>query len=199
MKFKVAPGLSPQEVTRPNGDWMPVPQGFRDALVIARRFTGKRHQLFPEVQFVYLVDGMLYASDNRCIVEIDLKSETFGRARFTAGDVATLKAMPTEPSEATFRADEMAFSWLDDGSWCRFDTEASGFDLADKCRSLLNQFWHEGPDIATLDTLTGWHEASIKKVTRVAETFDPGVTPAPFSFPNGRGLIVKPSPGRIKP
>jgi hypothetical protein len=43
-----------------------------------------------------------------------------------------------------------------------------------------------------------WHGGSIEKVMKVAESFDPDASPAPFSFPNGRGLIVKSSERKAK-
>lgn len=209
-----------------------VPEGFLDALLMASHFKSRGTKNFPWLGFVELVNGKLYASDNRCIVEIDL-GEDFGAARFSGGDIAVLKAMGDDPILASFNG-ASAFDW-GDGRWYRAQTK-TGSELSDRCQNLFDKYWHKGRDSksaasaineciaklratekSTKSNLTGedrkkfksakivnilvdgdkqqWHIASIEKVMKVAKAYDPDANPAPFTFRNGRGLIVKPSQG----
>lgn len=219
MKLKVADGIAPpKRARRPAGDWITVPDGFREALLTATKFTA-HDKIYPWVKYVYLLKGKLYASDNRCIVEIDLADRAFGDTRFTSNEIEILKKWNAEPSKAMFHDDWTAFAWSDD-SWCKIerDERIVNFDHATQCCSLIKQFWHEGRSTSGMrapilidvkrqgrgkvikfkggrlgepaDQL--WHGGSIEKVMKIAETFDPDASPAPFSFPNGKGLIAKP-------
>lgn len=197
----------------------PVPAGFRDSLLLANKFRGRGTKLFPWLGFVELAEGQLFASDNRSIVAISIGAD-LGTATFTAGDVAVLKAMGDDPEFCDF-SDGIAFTW-DDGRWLTSETQ---FDsrLSDHCRLLIGKYWHEGRgvqpsaqfyvDRAKRDGLrnivkypaqsTGekhhqyWHGGTIAKVMSVATAYDPDASPTPFSLPGGKGLIVKPSKGRI--
>jgi hypothetical protein len=59
----------------------PVPPGFINALVTANKFRGRGTKLFPWLGFVELSGSQLYASDNRCIIALDLGAE-LGAATF---------------------------------------------------------------------------------------------------------------------
>ncbi len=196
-----------------------VPVGFVTALKRVSKFAGRSNMIFPWVQYVYLVDGRLYASDNRCVVEIDLGDPSFGPARFSAGDVSVLSTMGSDPQQARFSDGEVAFAW-EGGQWCVFRSDLKGLQLVEKSRVLLDQFWQKGRELssdtrkAMLDVVrkrestdtprfkasaTGlpddyfWHYGAISKVLAVAERFDAASIPNSFTFTNGRGLIVQPS------
>jgi hypothetical protein len=211
-------GPTPATIVKPICE-QSVPTGFVDALVQARKFTGRANKVFPWVQDIYLSEGKLYASDNRCIIEIDLGDPSFGPARFSAGDVSVLRAMGSNPQRAKFDDSGAAFTW-NGGQWCIFRGEQKGYELVDTARMLLGQLWQMGRKVST-DTrsailkaarvreasdvgcfkasTTGfandqhWHRGAIAKVMTAAEDFSPGSITSSFTFPNGRGLLVKPS------
>ena len=149
-----------------------------------------------------------------------MSAQIWGAATFTAGDVAVLKAMGDDPEFCDF-SDGVAFTWSD-GRWFTSETQLDN-RLSDHCRPLIAKYWHEGRDIqpsaqfyvdrAKRDGLrnivkfpaqsTGekhhqhWHGGTIAKVMSVATAYNPDASPTPFSLPGGKGLIVKPSKGRI--
>ena len=223
MKFRFNPGLEPFQVAKPGGE-IPVPPGFIDALLRASKFTGRSNKTFPWVQYIFLVDGKLYASDNRCIVEIDLGDPAFGPARFSPGDVSVMKAIGENPHMAKLTGGKAAFTW-EDGRWCLLNIRMAGTEMVDRSRGLLHKFWHKGRKVlpktasairkiaktkkatevarfkaASIDQSKDqfWHCGAIAKVMEVAENYDPNATPTPFTFPNGKGLIVKPSQRSIE-
>lgn len=198
----------------------PVPAGFLNALVTANKFRGRGTKMFPWLGFVELAGNQLYASDNQSIVAIDIGAD-LGSATFTAGDISVLRAMGDDPAFADL-SDGIAFSWSD-GRW--FTSEApSDTRLSDHCRPLIEKYWHEGREVrpvasafvsrakrAGLGRIVRfpaqsigekhhqyWHGGTIATVMSVATAYDPDASPTPFSFPSGKGLIVKPSKGRIK-
>lgn len=222
MKFHINPGLEPYPVAMPGGE-LPVPTGFIEALLRASKFSGRSNKTFPWVQYVYLSEGKLYASDNRCIVEIDLGDPAFGPARFSLGDVSVMKAIGHNPHMAKFTSEGAAFTW-EDGRWCSFNIQMVGTEMVDRSRALLQEFWHERRKVlpkmasaikkiaktkkagevarfkaAQIDQSEDqfWHCGAIAKVMEVATNYNPSATPTPFTFPNGKGLIVKPSGRRI--
>lgn len=198
---------------------IPVPTGFRQSLLVANKFRGRGTKLFPWLGKVELAGNMLYASDNQSIVAMSIDAD-LGAATFTAGDVAILKAMGDDPKFCDL-SDGIAFTW-GDGRWFTSETLLDT-QLSDHCRPLIEKYWHEGRDIqpssqfyvdrAKRDGLrnivkfpaqsTGekhnqyWHGGTIAKVMSVATSYDPDASPTPFSLPGGKGLIVKPSRGRI--
>lgn len=197
----------------------PVPAGFLKALLMANRFRGRGTKLFPWLGFVEMSEGQLFASDNRSIVAISIGAD-LGAATFTAGDVAVLRAMGDDPDFCDF-SDGVAFTWSD-GRWFTSETQLDN-RLSEHCRLLIAKYWHEGRDVrpvaaffiarAKKDGLGRivkfpaqavgekhhqfWHGGTIAKVMSVATAYDPDASPTPFSLPGGKGLIVKPSKGRI--
>ena len=207
--------MDPSEIDhRPLGEWSAVPSGFLDALLKASKFTGKHNGINPWTKYVYLVAGKLYATDNRCIVEIDLGDQSFGDGYFISNDLKLLRARGGDPCELQLNETYISFAWSD-GTWCKVHRRIAernvNLDHANQCRSLIQRFWHEGRSAAVMRKKVlnevkregrekilkfnrhDWHGGSIEKVMAVAESFDPDASPAPFSFPNGRGLIVKSS------
>jgi hypothetical protein len=190
----------PEIGCRPSGRWVPVPPGFRAALQIASKFTGAHNAIYPWLKHVYLIAGKLYASDNRCIIEIDLGDSSFGDAHLISHDVKLVRARGGDPCEAQLDQTCISLAWPD-GSWCKVDRRDAerflNFDHANRCRALTEKFWRPGQAVTTMDASNhngdAWHGPSFAKVMSIAETFDPDASPATFSFPNGRGLIVKPS------
>lgn len=197
--------------------------GFLEALQCVAEFTGAGSRWFPWTRYVYLADGKLYASDNHCLVEIDLHDSSLGPARLSRQDIAIIRKMGGSPQRALVAEHEIAFAW-DRQRWASFDIDLTGFEFVSRCRALLNEFWHEGAPVsaelrAAADGLGGtksadelvdlsppgdrgqqvWYRGAIAKVLRVAQTFAPESTPAPFGFPGGRGLIVNPGIGIVGP
>ena len=193
-----------------------VPSGFLDALTKANKFRGRGTKLFPWLGFVELAGSKLYASDNCSIVEIDVGAD-LGSAVFTARDVTVLKAMGGEPVTCDFH-DGLALTWAD-GRWFTSETQANT-RLSESCRPLIEKYWRKGRPVPPIVTAkakqarlsevvkfaaqtTGekhhqyWYGATIAKVMSLATFYDPEASPASFSFPNGKGLIVKPLKGRI--
>lgn len=216
MKTRVATTeiIEPVETPgRPQGDWRPAPAGVRNAVLNAARFTGSHNTIYPFLNFIYVLDGKLYASDNRCIVEVDLGASNLGFGALTPADVRVLKARSDAPSEILLSTDCTAFMWLDHG-WCRVDRaeneQTTGIEHAVQCRTLIAKFWREGTpaeglskavseaietaDDAEVSVLgSRWHAPSLAKVAKLARRFEASESPAAFTFEKGRGLIVKAS------
>lgn len=219
MNFHVATGREIIEVAAPRCK-LRVPSGFLDGLLCARKFVQQGPLVFPWVQYVYLLEGKLYASDNHCIIEIDLGNPAFGAARFSVGDVAVLKSFGADPHRAKCADGKTTFTWKG-GQWCQFHGDLAGMELAVQSRRLLDENWREAQeldaarrsailglaeratgneaicfaaDITGLDHDCYWYAGMISKIMSIATSLyaDDGVNS--FTFPNGRGLFVN-APG----
>ncbi|AXI55003.1 hypothetical protein C1J05_11325 [Sulfitobacter sp. JL08] len=50
-------------------------------------------------------------------------------------------------------------------------------------------------DVLIDGTIRHWHIDTVSSVMKIAETYDPDASLVPFSFPNGRGLMINTAPG----
>ena len=142
MSFQFAAGNAATPFAMPNCP-LPIRPGFIDALQCAAEFTSRGTQYFPWTKNVYLVDGKLYASDNRCIVEIDLKDDSLGPVQFSPETSTFFKGWrKSQPSDV--HATCGGFPW-DNSRWASFDAgDMAGFELVDRARALLDEYWHDG-------------------------------------------------------
>ncbi|WP_433989029.1 hypothetical protein SuNHUV7_31020 (plasmid) [Pseudoseohaeicola sp. NH-UV-7] len=156
MNFIVSPGQEAQSHAEPLRG-QPLGCSLVSALITARTFVGRHTKMYPGLQFVHLADGKIYASNNRCLIEINLHDESLGSAMFSSVDLATIRAMGDEPTHAKIDAEQTALHWPKQ-RWCLLPTEPAKIDFVTKCQVFLDRFWHEGHDArsdasATMDAI----------------------------------------------
>lgn len=140
------PSLTPQE---PIGDWIDLPPDFTDKLSTACQFVGGKHPQMPLMQYVFLLDKHLYATNNECIVQVAV--DVPGEARFLVEEAKAVKALaPTR----MLRSHE-AVAFAGDGSWCQFERVGPDADanmsLAATMKDMIDQHWERASDEVDID------------------------------------------------
>jgi len=170
----VGPAPMPAE---PEGDWIDLPPEFIDRLWAAAQFVGGRHPQLPLMQYVFLFDEHLYATNNECIVQIE--ADLPGEARFLVEEVKALRGLA--PTRTLFSHEFVAFAG--DTGWCKFerigpDTEAN-MTLAETMKAMIGQHWCEAGDKVDLD---------VPPPTKEDKTFE--IAGATFSRSNLRRVLA---------
>lgn len=124
---------------------MQLPPNFLDQLKAAKRFTGPFAQAAPWQRHVILHGGILYASNNRKIVEIACQID--GSAIFTTRTLNLLRTFQDEPTEIDI-GDEINFGW-DDGRYLKVANDFDHDDIVGQIARLLDD-WHGSGAVNTL-------------------------------------------------
>jgi hypothetical protein len=139
--MQVTPGAPAQEVVPPSGGSL-VPEGFVEAVKTAAKFIGKYSKKLPYGQFVHIVDGKAYASNNRHIVEVEVGQTPFVSLRLSRNDIALLTRFGRNPERASVSGGHAEFTW-EDGQWVRFEVGNAAETFVERCRQRLEKYWDE--------------------------------------------------------
>lgn len=168
------PTLAPQE---PKGDWVPLPQDFVEKLSTAAQFVGGRHPQMPLMQYVYLLDRHLYATNNECIIQIAV--DVPGEARFLVEEAKAVKALA--PTRMLHSHEAVALAG--DGGWCQFDRIGPDADanmsLAETMKAMIGQHWERASSEVDID---------VPPPTQEEKTFE--TAGAAFSRSNLRRILA---------
>ena len=141
MRIQVTPGAPAQEVVPPS-DGSLVPEDFVEAVKTAAKFIGKYSKKLPHGQFVHIVDGKAYASNNRHIVEVDVGQTLFASLRLSRNDIAVLTRIGGNPARASISGGHAEFTWAD-GQWVRIEVGDASEAFVERCRQRLEKYWDE--------------------------------------------------------
>lgn len=138
MRVQVISGAPAQSVAPPCGG-TPVPEGLIEVLKTAARFAGKHHRKLADGQFVHVLGGKAYASNNRHIVEVDLGH--FPSLRMAKRDVALLARIGGDPSTVNMTEGKAEFVWPD-GQWVRLNAESASEEFVQSCKQRFEKYWN---------------------------------------------------------
>ncbi|MFY0661459.1 MAG: hypothetical protein JXR15_13280 [Shimia sp.] len=139
--MKVTPGAPAQEVVPPSGGSL-LPDGLAEAVKTAAKFIGKYSKKLPHGQFVHIVDGKAYASNNRHIVEVEVGQTPFASLRLSRNDIALLTRIGGNPARASISGGHAEFTWAD-GQWIRIEVGDASEAFVERCRQRLEKYWDE--------------------------------------------------------
>lgn len=141
MRIQVIPGAPAQEFVPPSsGD--PLPDGLVAALKSAAKFVGTFHKKMAEGQYVHIMGGKVYASNNRHIVEVDIGPISFESMRLTKSDVTLLARIGGEPATVSVADGLAEFTWPD-GQWVRLEVGAASAEFVENCKQRFDHYWDE--------------------------------------------------------
>lgn len=163
--------------SEPKGDWIDLPPDFSDKLGSASQFVGGRHPQLPLMQYVFLLNGHLLATNNECIVQV--KVGVRGEARLLVQEAKAVECL--RPTRALFSHDAVAFAG--DGGWYRFERIGPDADanmtLAATMEEMIAKHWTGAEPVGDLD---------VPPPSKKEKTFE--VSGAAFSRANLRRVLA---------
>lgn len=155
MRIKVIPGAPACDLVPPK-EGGPLPSSFVPALQTAARFAGKHYKKLADGQFVHIMDGKAYASNNRHIVEIDLGNLPFPALRLNKRDISLLASMGDAPKTCSIEGEHVTFVWPD-RRWLRVEAGDASTEFVANCKHRFEHYWQEPegvlPDPKSIDLL----------------------------------------------